>query len=424
MAFRIAVSGLKGAAADLDVTGNNIANSNTAGFKSSRAQFADVYAVSNLGTVSDAIGQGVKVASVAQQFSQGNISFTENNLDLAINGQGLFVLEEPSGDRVYSRAGAFEVDREDYIVNSAGQRLIGFQANNGNVTQALGAIQLSRNNLSPRATTLLDIGVNLDAAASVSTAGFDPTDPDTYNFSTSTSIYDSLGQEHLTNLYFRKRESGVNPGEWAVGEWEVYLRIDDRDADVDANGNPTGLPAFGTGTLAFDDTGRLTTPMPLTPSFGNFDPVNGAAPLSLDFDFSSSTQFGSEFGVNALQQDGYTTGKLSGIDIDDQGVVIARYTNGQFLAQGQVALANFSNSQGLQPLGDTAWAETHSSGVPLIGEPGSASLGLLQSGALEDSNVDLAEQLVNMIVAQRSFQANAQMIRAEDEMTQSIINIR
>ena len=417
MAFRIAVSGLKGAASDLDVTGNNIANSNTVGFKSSRAQFADVYAVSNLGTVSDAVGQGVKVASVAQQFSQGNISFTENNLDLAINGQGFFVLEEPSGDRAYSRAGAFEVDHQDYIVNSAGQRLIGFQANNGNLTQALGPIQLSRNNLSPRATTAVDIGVNLDAGASVP-GPFDPVDPDTYNFSTSTSIYDSLGQEHLTNVYFRK--SGANPR-----EWEVYLRIDNRDANFDAAGNPTGLPAFRTDrTLVFDDSGSLTTPMPLAPSFGSFDPGNGAAPIALGFDFTSSTQFGSDFGVNALQQDGYTTGKLSGIDIDDEGIVIARYTNGQFLAQGQVALANFSNSQGLQPLGDTAWAETHSSGVPLIGEPGSASLGLLQAGALEDSNVDLAEQLVNMIVAQRSFQANAQMIRAEDEMTQAIINIR
>lgn len=418
MAFRIAVSGLKGAAADLDVTGNNIANGNTIGFKSSRAQFADVYAVSNLGTVSDATGQGVQVASVTQQFQQGNISFTENNLDLAINGQGFFVLEEPSGDRVYSRAGAFEVDHANFIVNSTGQRLIGFGANNGNLTQALGAIQLSRNNITPRATTAIDIGVNLDASATIPASGpFDPTDPDTYNFSTSTSIFDSLGEEHLTNLYFRK---SANPR-----EWNVHLRIDNRDADIDALGNPTSLPAFRTDrTLVFDNLGRLTTPMPLAPSFGDFDPGNGAAQLSLDFDFSSSTQFGSEFGVNALQQDGYTTGKLSGIDIDDRGVVMARYTNGQFLAQGQVALANFSNSQGLQPLGDTTWAETFSSGVPLVGEPGSASLGLLQSGALEDSNVDLAEQLVNMIVAQRSFQANAQMIRAEDEITQTIINIR
>jgi flagellar hook protein FlgE len=411
MAFRIAVSGLKGAAADLDVTGNNIANSNTAGFKSSRAQFADVYAVSNLGTVSDAVGQGVRVASVAQQFTQGNISFTENNLDLAINGQGFFVLEEPSGDRSYSRAGAFEVDHENFIVNSAGQRLIGFQANNGSVTRALGTLQLSRNNISPRATTAIDIGVNLDAGASAPAADpFDPADADTYNFSTSTSIFDSLGKDHLTNLYFRK--SGVN-------QWEVYPRIDNNDANLDALGNRTPL------LLEFSDSGRLlTAPMPLVLSPGNFDPGTGAAPVSLSIDFSPSTQFGSEFGVNALQQDGYTTGKLSGLDIDDKGIVIARYTNGQFLPQGQVALANFSNSQGLQPLGDTTWAETNSSGVPLIGGPGSASLGLLQSGALEDSNVDLAEQLVNMIVSQRNFQANAQMIRAEDEITQTIINIR
>ncbi len=410
MAFRIAVSGLKGAAADLDVTGNNIANGNTIGFKSSRAQFADVYAASNLGTPSDAIGQGVRVASVAQQFQQGNIAFTESNLDLAINGQGFFVLDEPSGDRVYSRAGAFEVDHDNFIVNSTGQRLIGFGANNGNLTQALGPLQLSRNNITPRATTAIDIGVNLDASASVPAAGpFDPADSDTYNFSTSTTIFDSLGEEHLASLYFGKSSDPLVPG------WNVHLRIDNRDA------SPTG---FGTGNLEFDNAGRLTTPMPLAPPFGVFDPGNGAAPLSLDFDFSSSTQFGSEFGVSALSQDGYTTGKLSGIDIDEKGVVMAQYTNGQLLAQGQVALANFSNAQGLHPLGDTIWAETYSSGVPLVGEPGSTSLGLLQSGALEDSNVDLAEQLVNMIVAQRSFQANAQMIRAEDEITQAIINIR
>lgn len=404
MAFRIAVSGLKGAAADLDVTGNNIANSNTTGFKLSRAQFADVYAVSNLGTVSDAIGQGVRIASVAQQFGQGNVSFTENNLDLAINGQGFFVLEEPSGDRIYSRAGAFEVDSESFIVNGSGQRLIGFQANDGNVTRALGPLHLSRNNITPRATTGIDIGVNLDSGESPPTVGsFNPDDPDSYNFSTSTSIYDSLGKEHLATIYFKK--TGVN-------QWEVYPRVGD---------NNTG---FDTLQLEFNDAGKLiTTPMPLALN-PDFVPGTGASPLTLAVDFSESTQFGSEFGVNSLQQDGYTTGKLSGLDIDDRGVVIARYTNGQFLAQGQVVLANFNNAQGLQPLGDTTWAETSASGVPLIGGPGTASLGLLQSGALEDSNVDLAEQLVNMIIAQRNFQANAQMIRAEDEVTQTIINIR
>ncbi|MGF1613476.1 MAG: flagellar hook protein FlgE [Gammaproteobacteria bacterium] len=405
MAFRIAVSGLRGAAADLDVTGNNVANSNTTGFKTSRAQFSDIYPVSDFGTVNHAVGQGVKVAAVTQQFSQGNVSFTENNLDLAINGQGFFVLEKPAGDRVYSRAGAFEVDRENFIVNSSGQRLIGFQSNNGNVTGALGPIRLAQSNIEPRATTAIDIGLNLDAGVSVAAVEpFDPERADSYHFSTSTTVYDSLGKEHLASLYLVKSDT-------TAGQWQVHLRVDDRDANPDT----------GPLQLQFNESGRLISGAQHT---SNFDPENGAAMMTLGFDFSSSTQFGSEFGVNSLQQDGYTTGRLSGLDIDGDGIVTARYTNGQFLAQGQVALANFSNAQGLQPLGDTSWAQTYRSGAPLVGEPGSASLGLVQSGALEDSNVDLAEQLVNMIVAQRNFQANAQMIRAEDEITQTIINIR
>ena len=403
MAFRIAVSGLKGAATDLDVTGNNIANSNTIGFKGARAEFADVYAASNLGTVREGIGQGVKTAAISQQFAQGNISFTENDLDLAINGQGFFMLQEPDGNRVYSRAGAFGVDKDSFIVNSVGQRLVGFQANNGAVTKALGPIQLSRSNMSPRATTAVVVDVNLDAAASVPTTAFDPIDPSTYNYSTSTSVYDALGEEHLATIYFRKTASNV---------WDTHIQLDQQA--------PAAEPS-----LTFDANGRLdAATLAALPFSGTFDPGNGANLMDITFNFTASTQFGADSGVNSLQQDGYTTGRLSGLDIDEEGLVVARYTNGQFLAQGQVALANFSNPQGLQPLGDTGWAETHTSGVALMGAPGSASLGLLQSGALEESNVDLAEQLVNMIVAQRNFQANAQMIRAEDEITQTIINIR
>ncbi len=401
MAFRIAVSGLKAASADLDVTGNNIANANTTGFKASRAQFADVYAVSNLGGSQKSIGQGVQLAAVSQQFTQGNISFTENNLDLAISGEGFFVLDD-NGVRAFTRSGAFGVDKDGFIVNPTGQKLVAYQASGGVVTGATGQLQLNTANLPPQVTGRVEVGVNLDSQETVPVAAFDPANTTSFNSSTSLTVFDSLGEEHLAALYFRK--TGANA-------WESHLRIDGDNAQTTAV-----VP------LAFDNTGQLTTGMPVT--YGGFTPTSGTAPFTLNLDFTRTTQYGSQFGVNSLSQDGYTTGRLNAIDIDEQGVVLARYTNGENLIQGQVALANFANPQGLQPVGDTIWAQTNSSGTALVGAPGTASLGLVQSSALEESNVELAEQLVNMIVAQRSFQANAQMIRAEDEITQTIINIR
>ncbi len=401
MAFKIAVSGLRAASAELDVTGNNIANSNTNGFKASRGQFADVYAVSNLGSSSSAIGQGVQVASVSQQFTQGNVSFTDNNLDLAVNGEGFFVLED-AGTRVYSRAGAFGVDKSGYVVNDAGHNLVGFSSSSGAITGAVAPLQLSTANLSPQASAGMTVGVNLDPGAVAPTAAFSATDPSSYNNSTSISVYDSLGQDHLASIYFRKT---------AANTWDTHLRVD--------NDNTQTLT---TQALTFDTTGTMTSAMPVT--FGAFTPSTGASAFTLSLDFGTSTQVGNGFGVNSLTQDGFTSGQLSGIDIDDTGVVLARFSNGQTEAQGQVVLANFANSQGLQPVSRTNWAETNASGAPLSGAPGTASLGLVQSGALEESNVDLSAELVKMIVAQRSFQANAQMIRAEDEVTQTIINIR
>jgi flagellar hook protein FlgE len=401
MAFRIAVSGLRAATADLDVTGNNIANSNTTGFKASRAQFADLYAASDLGTAQGAIGQGVQLAAVAQQFTQGNVGFTDNSLDIAINGGGFFVVEDSNG-RAYSRAGAFGLDEDGYMVNATGHRLQAFQAVNGSITGAVGPLQISTTNIAPQATSAIIGQVNLDAGAGVppNVATFDPADPNSYNNSTSMTIFDSLGQEHLASIFYAKT---------AANSWQARVGVD---------GNFVNGPA----ALAFDNSGNLTTAMPLT--FGSFPTTTGSLDIDLSVDLTGTTQYGADFGVNALAQDGFTTGRLSGIDTDQDGVVLARFSNGQSQAQGQIVLADFSNAQGLQPQGDTLWAETASSGAALVGAPGTATLGLLQAGALEESNVDLAEQLVNMIVAQRAFQANAQVIRTEDEVTQTIINIR
>lgn len=402
MAFRIAISGLDAAQAALNVAGNNIANAGTTGFKVSRAQFADVFATSTVGAASDAVGQGVRLSSVAQQFTQGNIALTNKPLDLAIAGEGFFVLEDTAGARSFSRSGAFGVDKDGFVVNDTAHRVIGFQAVNGAVTGVEGPLRISTANISPRATSTLTAGVNLDSTATPPTAAFDPAVPASFNDSTTTSVFDSLGVEHLASLFFRKTD---------VNEWETHLRID-------GDNTQTTTPA----TLEFDSSGQLTTPMPV--NYGAFTPTNGAAPFTVDFDFSESTQFESTFAVNFLSQDGFRSGRLIGLDIDDSGLALARFSNGQAKAQGQVALANFSNPEGLTAVGDTTWTESSASGPPLVGAPGTASLGLLNGGGLEESNTDLAEQLVNVIIAQRNFQANAQMIQAEDEITQTIINIR
>ena len=400
MAFRIAVSGIQAATADLDVTGNNIANANTTGFKSSRAEFADVYAASNLGTSKDAIGAGVALSRVAQQFTQGNVSFTENSLDLAINGEGFFTVEDSEG-RFYTRAGAFSLDKDGNVVNATGQRLLGFQASAGQVTGAIGPLTIRTTNLAPQASQQLSVQVNLDAADPVPASAFDPSDPGSYNNSTSLTIFDSLGEEHLGTVYFRK--TGAN-------QWNSYLTVD--STQVGANV-----------AVTFGSDGALQSPTS-PQSFGSFTPSTGAAAMPLTIDLSGTTQFGADFGVNALGQDGYTTGRLSGIDIDSQGVVLARFSNGKTAPQGQVMLANFGNPQGLRPNGDTLWTESSESGPPLAGAPGTAALGLVQSGALEESNVDLAGQFVQMIMTQRGFQANSRSITTTDQMMEEVINLK
>ena len=405
MPFRLALSGLNAAQADLTVTANNIANTATTGFKSSRAEFAELFSVSPQGVSSNAIGNGVRVSNVAQQFTQGNIDFTDNNLDLAVSGQGFFILND-GGALAYTRAGAFQVDSQGFVVNARQQRLQVYPpSTNGQFnTGALSDIQLVTSESAPAATTAVDVTLNLPANATPPTvAVFDPANVNSYNNATSLTTYDSLGAAHTGTLYFTKT---ANPNEWTT---QLY---------VDGNAVGTAQP------LRYDNTGALTDPVGGTITFPGYTPATGAAQMNMTFDFGTTTQYGGAFNVNAITQDGYTTGRLIGIDIDSTGVVQARFTNGRSLALGQVALANFANAQGLQQLGDTNWAETFSSGQALRGQAGNSGFGLVQSGALESSNVDITEQLVNMITAQRNFQANAQMISTADQITQTIINMR
>ena len=398
MSFNTALSGIQAASSDLGIIGNNIANSATTGFKSSRAEFADVFT---------SIGQGVRLQTAAQQFSQGNIAFTDNPLDLAISGKGFFQLEG-SGTTVYSRSGNFKLDASGNVVNNEGFSLLARQAgSNGTITGAVAPLQLSNAYVSANPTAGISSGVNFDAREPETDSSWSLIAgvPDTigYNSSTTTSIYDSLGNDHTLALYFSKLDPVTNPN-----EWNVRTIIDGVLAD--------------TTPVTFNSDGSYNTPatIPVT-----FNPGGGAtAGQNMVLDLSSSTQYGSDFAVNSLNQDGYTAGQLLGVDVDKTGVVFARYSNGQSQSVAQVVLANFANVQGLKPIGDTAWVETFSSGSPVVTEPGTAGLGLLQSSALEESNVDLTAELVNMIVAQRNFQANAQTIQAEDTVTQSIINLR
>ncbi len=419
MSFRSALSGINAASQELRIIGNNVANASTTGFKQSRAEFADVYANAGAGAAATAIGAGVRLSAVTQQFSQGNIGFTDNKLDMAINGRGFFVLDN-NGTRSYTRAGSFQVDREGYMVNSNSKRLVVNNADaEGNITGSVGPLRLDTSNITPKATTRLDVGLNLDSSQKVpNTVPFDPAIAASFNHSTSLTVYDSLGGSHLATMYFVKSPQN--------NAWEAHTFVDGK--------NIKGAQAapFQGDTLQFDGSGALSmiNGQPVPPGeikYPGFDVGNGSDPLKLSINLlgaTPSTQFGSQFNVSALTQNGFTSGRLSGIDIDDTGIIRARYSNGQTRTLGQVSMADFSNPQGLRQLGDTAWAESYASGSPLVGTPGSGSLGVLQAGALEGSNVDLTGQLVNMITAQRNFQANAQVIKTADTVTQTIINVR
>ncbi len=406
MAFSTALSGIQAASADLGIIGNNVANAATTGFKASRAEFGDVYA-SMLGASDTTIGAGVKLQRAAQSFEQGNISFTNNALDLAISGAGFFQLDD-GGSTVYTRAGQFGLDANGYVVNSDGNRLLARAADiNGAITGGIVPLQLDTTYVAPNATQSLSGNVNFDAREPETDSSWSMATgvPDVagYNSSTSTTVYDSLGNDHTLSLYFSKLDPATSPN-----EWNVRTLIDGVELD--------------TTTVTFNDDGSFAGPanIPVT-----WNPGGGAtAGQVINIDLSSSTQYGSNFAVNSISQDGFTSGQLLGVDIDSSGVIFARFSNGQSQAKGQIMLANFANVQGLQPLGNTTWAETYTSGAPVVSEPGTAGLGLVQSNALEESNVDLTGQLVRMILAQRNFQANAQTIQAEDTITQTIINLR
>lgn len=407
MGFQQGLSGLGVSSRHLDVVGNNIANAGTVGFKHSRAEFADIFAQSSSGIAANTPGIGSKQLANAQQFTQGNLSPTENPLDLGISGNGFFRMQDPTGGVTYTRNGQFQMDKNGYIVNSQGIQLTGFLPDStGAINLSTPApIQLPTGDIAPTVTSEVTAQLNLDARSTVPVPAFSIANPASYNASTSINVYDSLGYAHTATMYFRN--TGANA-------WDVYTTV--------SNSNSSAVP-LGPTAMTFNSNGTMATPA--APFAQSVTLTNGATtPFSFNIDVAGTTQFGSAFGVNSMSQDGYTSGRLVSMNFDDKGVLVGRYSNGQTQNLAQLAMVNFANIQGLQPAGDNLWAETFESGAPIVNKAGTSNLGTIQPASLEDANIDLTKELVDMITAQRNYQANAQTIKAEDTIMQTIVNIR
>lgn len=401
MGFQQGLSGLDAASKNLDVIGSNVANANTVGYKKSTAEFGDVYARSLVGASDNQIGQGVSVTKVSQSFTQGNVTITGNPLDIAINGTGFYrMVDTSSGQVSYTRNGQFQTDKNGFIISATGQNLTGYGVDaTGKVnTAVLTNLQIPVNDLAPLATTNTAFAINLDAAATVpATTPFSATNSGTFNHSVSEQVYDGTGTAHMLTNYYVRTAAG----------WNVYSQVD--------GNNPTGGNPVT--SLTFNSSGQLT-------SVPSKVPVAFTGMTISNIDFTGTTQYGGGFNDTTVTQDGYATGRLASYSVGTDGTITGRYSNGRTSVLGQIAMANFKAPEGLQNIGGNQWVETANSGAPGLGTPGMGSFGLLQSSAVEQSNVDLSAELVNMIVAQRSYQANAQTIKTEDTILQTLVSMR
>jgi flagellar hook protein FlgE len=420
MSFYTSLSGLQASQTDMSVISHNLANVATTGFKKSRTDFADVIA-SNLTTApTKMVGSGVAVKGNRQQFGEGNLTTTSSALDLAVSGDGFFAVKTGgmSGSIAYTRNGAFQVDPQRNIVDAQGSFLQVYPIDEeGNVTatgaDGLTGVKLPETSGSPVATTAVTLGVNLSAAAAVPTKAFNRTDPATFNNSTATTIYDASGNaQTLTNYYVRtKAASATDPS----SNWSVYSFVGEQQLSTGGTTDPV--------TLTFDASGQLTAPSSAT-AFDAFTPAGSATEQSLSFDLTSSTQRSTPFAVASRSQDGKAAGQLSGVSVDANGIVTASFSNGDAAKLGKVALANFTDPAGLRQLGNSYWASTGLSGTAKLGAANENGFGNLMNGTLEGSNVDITEELVALIAAQRNFQANAKALDTQSQVTQTIFNIR
>ncbi|MCE9679998.1 flagellar hook protein FlgE [Shewanella sp. AS1] len=453
MSFNIALSGIAAAQKDLNTTANNIANVNTTGFKESRAEFADVYANSIFTSGKTAVGGGVNTAQVAQQFHQGSLASTNNALDMAIRGSGFFVTSSgvDSKDLSYTRAGEFKVNAGNYLVNSAGDYLMTFPVDTAGTSTSVSLtttqpVKIPDTAGSPQKTNNVGIQLNLDAGGgTLDPAAFDPNDPSTFNNSTSVTIYDSLGEPHVLTTYFVRPNDGAYTGS---SNWVAFYAVDGNPVDLggtagtygtdttgDGNADSTGTAVTSGGwkgsVLTFNDTGAYVSSDPgviTTEQLG----VGGANVLGAGTDgtqaitiaFNNPTQYASAFEVTQLSQDGTTVGRLTNVEIGEDGLINASYSNGTTVPLARVALARFSNEQGLTQVGNTSWKASIASGVALAGEANSGTFGSISSSALEQSNVDLTTELVDLISAQRNFQANSRTLEINNTLQQTVLQIR
>jgi flagellar hook protein FlgE len=412
MSFQQGLSGLNAASTSLEAIGNNVANSSTVGYKESQAQFSDIYANTLAGSGTNNVGIGVQVAKIAQIFSQGNVTASANPLDMAISGNGFFRMST-NGAISYTRNGQFELDKDGHIVNASGAHLTGYLASPTGVI-ANGAptdIVINGGDSAPQATTTYAASLKLDSrVANLPAASFDPTDPTTFSSSTSVPVFDSLGNSHTLQTFYVKTGPGA---------WSVFATNDGAPIGYTPPAAPVPI-----GTMTFSTGGVLTgtTPSPMVASMAVT--TGAATPFNISIDYTGTQQNAGDFGVSKQTQDGFASGSLASFNVSSDGTIVGSYTNGRSNVLGQVILTNFANPNGLQNIGNNQWVETADSGVPLTSTPGTSGLGAVQSSRVEESNVDLTAELVNMITAQRNYQANAQTIKTEDQIMQTLVNLQ
>ncbi|MBS0390305.1 MAG: flagellar hook protein FlgE [Comamonadaceae bacterium] len=426
MAFQQGLSGLNAASKNLDVIGHNVANSNTVGFKASRTEFASMVA-NAIGTAgSGNAGIGAQVADVAQQFTQGNITVTGNSLDVAINGNGFFKVQQTDGSYAYTRAGNFKLDDKGNVVTNNGAKVLGYPIDPLTKTRSSTSPQPlvfpTGSPIPAKQTKNVKAAFNLDARAPAAAGNPSATPPvpatPRTTYGTSLNVYDSQGVATPVNLYFQKTGT--------ANTWDVYDKLDDPNATPPVVATPIGQ-------ITFDNNGKITGPTATPPATGFALPItitpptpnpNNLPAYTVQINLDGVTQFGTKFAVSDLTQDGHTAGQLTGINIGNDGTILSSYSNGVTQAEGQLTLASFRNTQGLADIGNNLWAESAESGQPVMGVATEGTFGALRSGALEDSNVDLTAELVNMMTAQRAYQANAQTIKTQDQIMSTLVNLR
>ncbi|WP_104027370.1 flagellar hook protein FlgE [Vibrio jasicida] len=434
----VSLSGLSSAQLDLNTTSNNIANANTYGFKESRAEFSDVYSNSLFTNAKTTPGGGAQANQVAQQFHEGSSIYTNNPMDLRVSGTGFFAVAKdrliPQQNEM-TRNGAFHLNKENYMVTANDEFLLGYQVNpeSGEVSSyEPQPINIPAEFGKPKQTANIEVGVNLPANGDLKDpTQFDFSDPDTYNRSTSSTIYDSMGQSYKLTTYYLKDQTQPNT-------WQTYYTVTDKGGEKPlnvANGDaatPTGhvghtMKFNNDGTLASLNNGQPITSVALGDPATNTNPVdlNGADPAqTLNFGLGSATQFAAPFELTKFDEDGATTGFLTKVDFDENGSVLGTYSNGENVTLGRVALVRVPNEQGLDKKGGTQWDSTQFSGDKIWGESNKGSFGSINNGMLEQSNIDMTQELVDLISAQRNFQANSRALEVHNQLQQNILQIR